>query len=247
MIKLSRPSKPSELTDKLVLQLTSDFKRDGKSVWAHSFIKQPLMTMSSNKCAFCETKIDEESKYVEVEHFHHKDLYKDEVVDWENLLPSCKKCNGTKGDHDTKIEPIINPCEQDPKDHLKIWRYRLKGKTAFGKLTISTLNLNEPDRLVKKRFQVGNALQDKLEEYQELVDDVVDGTQTSTRRKNRIKNGVKEILTKGLKDKEYAGTYSTILLTDPEYSALRDKMKSCYLWTEEHDQLEQTLTYHILV
>lgn len=247
MIKLDRPTKPSELTDALVQQLTDEFKVSGKSVWSKSFIKQPLMTMSSNKCAFCETKIDEESKYIEVEHFHHKDLYKDEVVKWDNLLPSCKKCNGTKGDHDTKLEPIINPCEQEPREHLKIWRYRIKGKTDLGKLTVSALNLNEPDRLVTKRFQIGNALQDKLEEYQELVDDVIEGVQTSTRRKNRIKNGVKEILTNGLKDKEYAATYSTILLTDPEYMTLKDKMMSCSLWTDDHVKLEAAVNELILV
>jgi len=238
MIKLKKPIKPTELTDDVVKELTDEFKKSGKSVWSKDYIKKPLLTMSSNKCAFCETKIDEESKYLEVEHFHHKDLYKDEVVEWDNLLPSCKKCNGTKGGHDTKLEPILNPCIEDPKEHLKIWRYRLKGKTDIGKLTVGTLNLNEPDRLVVKRFQIGNALQDKLEEYQELVDDVISGVQTSTRRKNRIKNGVKDILANGLKDKEYAATYTTLLLTEPEYLELKSKMNTCGLWTNEHIQIE---------
>lgn len=246
MIKLNRPMKPSELTDELVTNLTNEFKTTGKSVWAHDFIKKPLMEMSSNKCAFCETKINEESKYIEVEHFHHKDLYKDEVVQWSNLLPSCKKCNGTKGDHDTKNEPIVNPCVQDPREHLKIWLYRIKGKTDLGKLTVSTLNLNDPDRLVTKRFQIGNALQDKLEEYHELVDDVIQGIQTSTLRKNRVKNGVIEILSNGLRDKEYSATYSTILLTDPEYVTLKEKMINCNLWTTEHASLEIELNNLVL-
>lgn len=247
MIKLDRPAKPSELTDDLIESLTIEFKTTGKSVWSQNFIKMPLMNMSSNKCAFCESKIDEESKYIEVEHFHHKDLYKDEVVQWDNLLPSCKKCNSTKGGHDTKKEPIINPCIEDPKEHLKIWRYRIKGKTELGKLTVTTLNLNNPDRLVTKRFQIGNALQDKLEKFQELVDDVVQGAQTSTRRKNIIKNGVAEILSNGLKDKEYAATYSTILITDPEYVELKEKMISCSLWTTEHDELEKEISKIVLL
>ena len=247
MIKLQRPPKPEELTEAVVLNLTNEFKQTGKSVWSKDYIKQPLLAMSSEKCAFCETKIAEESKYLEVEHFHHKDLYKEEVVEWDNLLPSCKKCNGTKGDHDTKIEPIINPCEQDPREHLTIWRYRLKGKTDLGKMTISALNLNEPDRLVLKRFQVGNALQDKLEVYHQLIDDVISGSQTSTLRKNRIKNGVLEVLSNGLKDKEYAATYSTILITEPEFRSLKIKMNSCNLWTIEHSRLEEKISSFVLV
>ncbi|OQP99823.1 HNH endonuclease [Vibrio campbellii] len=247
MIKLQRPPKPEELTEAVVLTLTNEFKQTGKSVWSKDYIKQPLLAMSSDKCAFCETKITEESKYLEVEHFHHKDLYKDEVVEWANLLPSCKKCNGTKGDHDTKVEPIINPCVQDPREHLQIWRYRLKGKTSLGKMTVSVLNLNEPDRLVLKRFQIGNALQDKLEEYHQLVDDVINGIQTSTLRKNRIKNGVKGILSNGLKDKEYAATYSTVLITEPEFISLKSKMNSCNLWTQEHSSLEIELSNYTLI
>jgi uncharacterized protein (TIGR02646 family) len=246
MIKLEKPPKPVELTDAEAENLTNEFKQTGNSVWSKDYIKQPLLLMSSEKCAFCETKIAEESKYLEVEHFHHKDLYKDEVVDWNNLLPSCKKCNGTKGNHDTKLEPIINPCEQDPKEHLKIWLYRFKGKTDLGKMTVSALNLNDPDRLVLKRFQIGNALQDKLEEYHQLVDDVVSGIQTSTLRKNRIKNGVKDILSNGLKDKEYAATYSTILINEPEFFSLKAKMVQCDLWTNEHSHLEAEISNHIL-
>ncbi|MGR2997912.1 MULTISPECIES: HNH endonuclease [Vibrio] len=247
MIKLQKPPKPEELTEAVVLNLTNEFKRTGNSVWSKDYIKQPLLAMSSDKCAFCETKITEESKYLEVEHFHHKDLYKDEVVEWDNLLPSCKKCNATKGDHDTKVEPIINPCVQDPREHLKIWQYRIKGKTSLGKMTVSVLNLNEPDRLVLKRFQIGNALQDKLEEYHELVDDVVSGIQTSTLRKNRIKNGVRDILSNGLKDKEYAATYSTVLITEPEFMSLKSKMNSCHLWTQEHSRLETELSNYALI
>lgn len=246
MIKLNRPDKPLELTEETVTSLTNDFKNNGKSVWAHDFIKLALAKMSSNKCAFCEAKLGEESKYLEVEHFHHKGLYKDEVVEWDNLLPSCRRCNGTKGSHDTKAEPIINPCKDDPKEHLELKDYRLKGKTNFGKFTVSTLYLNDPDRLVTPRFLIGNALLDKIEDYQELVDDVVDGSQTSTIRKNRIKNGVKQLLENGLKDKEYSSTYSTILLKDPEYQELKNKMIFCELWTSEHNNLEDKISLNML-
>jgi len=89
MIKLDRVPKPVELTKKLQLKLTDEFKLTGKSVWNIGFIKTHLLRFSNNKCCYCEANIVEESKYLEVEHFHHKDTYKDEVLEWENLLPSC--------------------------------------------------------------------------------------------------------------------------------------------------------------
>jgi len=115
MIKLDRTPKPVELTAELQVTLTDEFKSTGKSVWNVDFIKKGLLVFSNDKCCYCEANINEESKYLEVEHFHHKDTYKDEVLEWENLLPSCKKCNGTKNDHDTKLEPIIDPSKIDPK------------------------------------------------------------------------------------------------------------------------------------
>ena len=196
MIKLNKTKKPIELTIELQKELTDEFKTTGKSVWNIEFIKTALLGYSHNKCSYCETNVSEESKYMEVEHFHHKNTYPDEVLDWENLLSSCKKCNGTKSDHDTVIEPIINPTLLDPKLHLKFWRYRIKGKDDFGKLTVSVLDLNNQDRLVKRRFEIGNAIQEKLEQLNELLDDYISGIQTNTRRKNRILNGLKDLTMK---------------------------------------------------
>jgi len=242
MIKLDRTPKPVELTTALQVALTDEFKLTGKSVWNIDFIKKGLLGFSYEKCCYCETNINEESKYLEVEHFHHKDTYKDEVLEWDNLLPSCKKCNGTKNDHDTKLEPIIDPSRIDPKNHLKYWRYRIKGSDDFGKLTVSVLNLNDQDRLVKKRFEIGNAIQDKLEQLNELTDDYINGVQTSTRRKNRIVNGIKDLMREGLPNSIYSATSATVILTDTEYDTLKAKLTSLSFWDAEMSQLEIDLT-----
>jgi hypothetical protein len=242
MIKLDRIPKPVELTSELQVALTDEFKLTGKSVWNIDFIKKGLLAYSNDKCCYCEAKINEESKYLEVEHFHHKGKYKDEVLEWENLLPSCKKCNGTKNDHDTILEPIIDPSIINPKEHLKFWRYRIKGSDALGKLTVSVLNLNDQDRLVKKRFEIGNAIQEKLEQLNELTDDYINGIQTSTRRKNRIVNGIKGLMKEGLPNSTYSATSATVILTDTEYEILRIKLNSLNLWDAELTQLEIELT-----
>lgn len=238
MIKLDRTPRPVELTTELQVTLTDEFKSTGKSVWNVDYIKKGLLGFSNDKCCYCEANINEESKYLEVEHFHHKDTYKDEVLEWENLLPSCKKCNGTKNDHDTKLEPIIDPSKIDPKNHLKYWRYRIKGSDDFGKLTVSVLKLNDQDRLVKKRFEIGNAIQEKLEQFNELTDDYISGVQTSTRRKNRIVNGIKDLMKEGLPSAIYSATSATVILTDTEYEILKNKLTLLGLWDAELSQLE---------
>lgn len=242
MIKLVRTSKPAELTEVVQDALTNEFKLTGKSVWNIDFIKKALLGFSNDKCCYCEANINEESKYLEVEHFHHKDEYKDEVLDWDNLLPSCKKCNATKNNHDTKLEPIIDPSKIDPKKHLKYWRYRIKGSDDFGKLTVSVLKLNDQDRLVKKRFEIGNAIQDKLEQFNELTDDFISGIQTSTRRKNRIINGTKDLMKEGLPSSIYSATSATVILTDTEFDSLKIKLTSLGFWDAELRQLEIELT-----
>ena len=238
MIKLDRTPKPVELTTELQVALTDEFKLTGKSVWNIDFIKKGLLDFSNNKCCYCEANIHEESKYLEVEHFHHKDIYKDEVLEWENLLPSCKKCNGTKNNHDTKLEPIIDPSKIDPKNHLRYWRYRIKGSDELGKLTVSVLNLNDQDRLVKKRFEIGNAIREKLEQLNELTDDYISGIQTSTRRKNRIVNGTKDLMKEGLPNAIYSATSATVILTDIEFETLKSKLTLLGFWDAELSQLE---------
>jgi len=238
MIKLDRTQKPVELTDEFKDTKTDEFKLTGKSVWNVNFIKNGLLGFSNDKCCYCEANINEESKYLEVEHFHHKDIYKDEVLEWENLLPSCKKCNSTKNDHDTMLEPIIDPSKIDPKNHLKYKCYRVKGSDDFGKLTVSVLKLNDQDRLVKKRFEIGNAIQEKLEQLNELTDDYINGIQTSTRRKNRIVNGVKDLMKEGLPTAIYSATSATIILTDTEFKTIKSKFTTLGFWDAELIQLE---------
>ncbi len=238
MIKLDRTTKPAKLTAELQKRLTDKFKVDGKPVWNKSFIKRALLNFSHDKCCYCEMNIKEESKYLEVEHFHHKDKYKDEVLEWENLLPACKKCNGAKGKHDTKNEPIIDPCKINPKNHLGYWRYRIKGLNQLGKLTISVLNLNDQDRLVRKRFEVGDAIQNKLEQLNELIDDYASNIQTSTIRKNRIINGTKDVMKEGLPSSIYSAITATIILTDTEFISLKKKLLKLNFWDEEFIELE---------
>src|SRR5690606_41869938 len=112
-------------------------------------------------------------------------------------------------------------------------RYRTKGSEEFGKLTVSVLKINDQDRLVKKRFEIGNAIQEKLEQLNELTDDYLSGAQTSTRRKNRVVNGTKDLMREGLPTAIYSATSAAIILTDTEFEALKSKLTSLGFWDAE--------------
>jgi|GEM_PF-2621299 len=51
---------------------TTEFTSTGESVWKRPYIKHALLQSSHSECAYCEANTAEESKYMEVEHFHCK-------------------------------------------------------------------------------------------------------------------------------------------------------------------------------
>lgn len=239
MIKIKRIKKPKELTDEVKKKLTEEFKLNKTRVWGSSFIKKALLEMSHNKCCYCEVKLIEEGKYMHVEHFHHKDKYEDEVVEWNNLLPSCERCNKSKSSHDTKLYPIIDPTRDDPKESLMMKNYRFKGKNELGKLTIDVLNLNDTDKLVMARFNIGEEIQKKVESILVFAREYTPSD--NIRRRNRIINGIKDLFKEGLPEAEFSATVSTVLLNDCNYIELKSILKSKNLWDDDMDNLEGQL------
>ncbi|MGB4486839.1 MAG: retron system putative HNH endonuclease [Pseudomonas veronii] len=142
MIKLSRMPEPQYLIDnkealREALEKAIDVygsyefipkleKERLVSYYRHKDIKAPLVESSYGKCAFCEC-IPSEGGNVEVEHYKPKSLYPELTFEWMNLLPSCHRCNGDKSDHDTGIEPIINPYEDDPSEIFYYSGLNIKG------------------------------------------------------------------------------------------------------------------------
>lgn len=159
MIKLTRGECPQELTEDVKVVLTQLYRQNKeKDVWNSPKIKKPLkqalMDMSYNKCIFCECMLGIESKDVTIDHFKPKSKHEDIVVEWENLLPACLRCNRKKVDNDSKI---INPCIDQPKEYLGLinnHRYRLKGidSEGIGKNTIDVVGLNDIDRVMVPRM-----------------------------------------------------------------------------------------------
>lgn len=245
MIKLQAIAQPVELTDDVITQLTAEYKATENSVWKKPYITEALLKMSVNKCCFCETNVNEESKYMEVEHFHPKSLYPDEVVLWDNLLPICKRCNGKKSNHDTKKEPIIHPVRDNPKEHLTLKGYRFYKLTEVGKCTIAVIDLNNRQRLVDVRFKIGNRIGEELEKLIDSTQDYVN--QPSVRRRNKIVGTLKNLMLEGTKEYPYSATAATTILTDINYVDIRNLFIDNKLWDTEFIQLEQQVSYCTLI
>ena len=95
------------MSDDVVSALTAKFIADKTPVWKQAYIEAALLAMPYRKCAYCETLILDEAKYLEIEHFRNKDDFPTLVVDWANLLPSCKRCNLKKGTHNVEVDGMI--------------------------------------------------------------------------------------------------------------------------------------------
>lgn len=243
MIKIERIECPIELTGEVQLQKTSLYKINPKeSVWSEEYIKNALLNMSHGKCAYCECRLEDSGRYMEVEHFHDKSNYPDEVVVWENLLPSCKTCNTHKGTHDTYIEPIINPTVDRPQDHMALHMgCRWRKKDDMGDLTIIVLDLNNQRRHIKYRYEVADAISKKVEELLDLMKSYVADSPKVARKRFKLVNSVREIFEFCSPTETYAAIKATTLLNDSLYVELIQLMKQESLWSEEFESYHQTL------
>lgn len=233
MIKINKVSCPNELTFEKQRELTHKYIETRESVWKESFIRQSLLISSHSKCVYCECELDVESKYMEVEHFHDKNHYPLEVVNWNNLLPSCKRCNGNKSTFDTKINPFINPAEMDPRDHLVLTGFRFFPVTEAGNNTINALLLNDPGKLVKQRFEIVNTVLESLNLIYENVSDYHNYVRRTTNNKNRFISALDNLLEEGMPNATYSATVATELINSPHLSWIVDILCSENLWNDE--------------
>lgn len=205
MIKLSRKPKPKIVednqiswTDELLAAISAHggYSKIPKEIkerllihYRHQDIKTPLFDSSMQKCAFCETKPGE-SGNIEVEHFAPKSKYPDRAFDWNNFLPSCRKCNGAKDDHDTLSEPIINPYDTDPEDVFYYKDIRIAAKEnlykAIAELTIETCELNSV-RLMKPRADTLVSLHSFSKSLEIAIKDYNDASTTRIKRNKKRK------------------------------------------------------------
>ena len=238
MIKLYRKHTPIKLTPTFVKDKTDQYKQTKEAVWNLDWLKESLLYLSNGKCAYCECLLTKESNYMEVEHFEDKKHNPDKVLEWNNLLPSCKHCNGHKSTHNVLEEPIVNPFIDNPSNHLYFHLYRYKHKDAKGETTISVLDLNDGERrLADTRFEIGNKLQEALDEQLSKLNEY---QQTPTvAKRNKLIGAVTNIMRQCLPESQYAALCATVLHSCDEYHSLKVGMQENSLWTQDMDNYDR--------
>lgn len=239
MIKLELTEKPEKLTDKLEQQLVNEFKESGqtKPVWNKKFIKEALMNLSHNKCAYSEIVLGEESKYMEIDHFKFKHKYPDEVVKWGNLLPSCKTCNLIKGSWDVAEKPIINPLIDNPQNHLFVEAFKFGGKDQIGKDTIKALGLNDRSNFMNPRSGHGRYVSEIINFIYEKIENA-----DNESKKKKISVRLKKLLQDCDSSHAYSAVISTHILYElPKYNEIKKFLISNSLWDNELETLEKEL------
>ncbi len=245
MIKLELPPKPVSFTDEIVKELTEKYKSDGSSVWNAQFIRDAVLAISNNKCCYSESKLNEEGKYMEIDHFHAKKYFPDKVVEWGNLLPANKKCNTTKGEHDVTNEPIVNPCHDDPKAHLYILNYRFYHRTPMGKTTIEVVALNDRQHFVNKRAEIGFKVVEILEDIYNYIQDPL-LLQSQPKKRHAVRR-FKELLQEATRENEYSATISTVILTEGYYAPIEKFFAENAMWDIELSDLKSELQFCSLI
>ena len=237
MIKLSLPEKPRKLEENENV-LKAEFRADpNKCVWKKDYITTPLLEMTHGKCAYSETKLNEESKYMEVEHFKHKSQYPEEVVTWGNLLPSCKTCNISKGTWDVVADPIIDPLTDNPGEHLYIKFGRFHAKDEKGQNTLDALDLNNIDEFMVPRFRIANYTVDSLSDA--LIS--LQEADTSQKRKIRVSK-IKSILRACGPQSPYSASTATYILYNwEEYGSFKKYLTDNGYWDNDFKELIATL------
>lgn len=233
MIKLKRALKPEYLTDDKVKELTEEFKKDkSKVIWKTKSIGDALLKSSSYKCAYCECELQKEDSYMQVEHFKDKDKYPDDVVKWENLLPSCGRCNRKKWTLDVNLHPIVNPYDDDPKFHLKQQAFRLYGKDLKGENTVEKLYLNDDERVVYSRFVASNEISRQLSELAKISSNL-----------DQLRNGMTKLLQACQSNRPYSAFTAYTLHSDKDYEKLKNLLLKNNLWDADLIELHDNSYY----
>ncbi|MEG8019894.1 HNH endonuclease [Sphingomonas aerolata] len=239
MIKLFRSQPPTSLDKASVATLTAEYIATGNSVWNRQSIKKFLLKYSNNKCAYCEENISTTSNYMEVEHFLPKVPYSHLVVEWNNLLPSCKRCNASKGTYDPAVHGvIINPADTYPQRHLYFSNLTLRYRDDVGERMIRACNLNSTDRLFLVRSELHAAMHHSLERTRSDMKAFLAGD-TSFEKEQMIVRSVASMLKSAGHERPYAAFLATSLLSDPTYLWLRGELEKTGLWNKL-DYLEQS-------
>lgn len=129
--------------------------------YGHKQVKDTLVSMFSDKCAYCEAIISGVTTG-HIEHFRPKSRFTSLTFEWTNLLLSCPSCNNKthKGDKFPSVSAggrLVDPTVDIPATHFDFiydpttQQALIIPKTNRGSTTVKLFGLNTRKGLVKVR------------------------------------------------------------------------------------------------
>ena len=130
-----------------------------------------------------------------------------------------------------------------PQDHMVLYKcVRFRGKDDLGKMTITTLNLNDQERHCMPRYKLMTEITQKIEDLYETSEEFINGQRPQTPQGlGRLRNNVCNLLSLGKKEKEYSSVVATAILNDSYYTKLESNMKTLKYWTQEMTDIADEL------
>lgn len=234
MIGLSRSSAPAVLTPAFIAAGTAQHALDGSAVWNVDELKSALSDMTGGKCSYCELRLGEGAAYLEVEHFFAKSHHPQRVLDWTNLLPACRRCNGRKSNWDVAVpgQMMVDPVLTTPRFHIHLDEaYRPVGLTPEGETTIVEIALDDIQRLGVMRYKLGEMFKRKLEDLHTRYTTLPPSA--SIRQRRAVVRKIKAALEMCRRDQQFSAVVSTVLLRSTDYAALKNAMVAAGDWDAE--------------
>jgi len=113
---------------------------------------------AGNRCEYCRTHQSLQGATFHVEHIIPRSRAGQSIL--ANLAWACPRCNLHKGSRvettdpsGNQIVPLFHPRADQWTEHFHWNGYRIEGKTAIGRGTVTALNLNHPRRIRIRRVE----------------------------------------------------------------------------------------------
>lgn len=123
-------------------------------------IKEQILIETYGKCAYCESKVGHVCPG-DIDHIlpKNKNARPELYVNWENLTLSCETCNRNgKKDYFDENDPLINPYDDNPEEHLIAagpFIYNKPGDRK-GYITTKILDLNRISLIERRKERIEN-------------------------------------------------------------------------------------------
>lgn len=168
MIKLNKGQKPVILAqnaddwrDELLAILNAGDEPSDylKGRYNQPEVKAALREETSDKCAYCESKVPHVA-WGDIEHILPRKEAPELSFEWDNLTFACQICNNRKRAYFDEECPLIDPYDDDPEAEIMFFGFHAYGRPGQerAEVTERTLDLNRAELIERRKARLDNLL-----------------------------------------------------------------------------------------